>query len=626
MTYSAVPLLQREVLFGNPEKLSPQLSSDGRYLAYLAPDDRDVLQVWLRDLGAAGKDRLLTADKKRGIRSFFWTYQPGLLVYLQDADGDENFHLFAVQVESGKVRDLTPLAGVRAQLVAGEPEVPGELLVAMNHKDPRKHDVYRVFLDGREPVLDTENPGNVIGWTADSRLQIRAALAATPDGGHELWVRPDTKTPWETVIRWDPDDEGGPADFSADGKTLYFVGSHGANAQRLLALDLASRKETVIAEDSSYDVGGVLIHPKRRVIQAVSFYRDRLDWQVLDRELTPDFKKLAGVRKGEIHISRGDLSDRLWVVSYVTDDGPVYYYLYDRSKGEVTLLFSQRPSLEKLALVPIEPVSYQSRDGLTLHAYLTVPAGVEAKALPTVILVHGGPWARDRWGFNPMVQWLANRGYAILQVNYRGSTGYGKKFLNAGNREWAGKMHDDLIDGVQWLIGRGIADPKRVAIMGGSYGGYATLVGLTFTPDTFAAGVDIVGPSNIITLIKTIPAYWEPMKATFARRLGVVDRDEEFMKSRSPVFFVDRIKVPLLIGQGANDPRVKQAESDQMVEAMRKMGKTVDYMVYTDEGHGFARPENRLHFYGKVEAFLAKHIGGRYESETPIENHSGVER
>jgi dipeptidyl aminopeptidase/acylaminoacyl peptidase len=616
-------LIPKEVLFGNPEKLSPQLSPDGKYLAYIAPDERKVLQVWVRGAGKID-DRVLTQDQKRGIRSFFWTFQPDQLIYLQDADGDENFHLYAVDVTAKNVRDITPFKGVRAQVVALEPTLPDEILVGLNKNDPRKHDVYRVRLSTAEAALDTENPGNVLGWTTDAKLQVRAALAATPDGGHEIWLRESPQASWKTILVLGPDDQGGPVDFSVDGRTLYLISSAGANAQRLLAWDTATGKQTVIAEDASYDVNGVFFHPTRRIIQAVSFYKDKLTWRVVDPGLAGDFETLAKLHPGEVHISHGDLADTTWLVSYVNDTGPVLYYLYDRKTKKAGFLFSQRPSLEGLPLVPIQPVSFKSRDGLTLHAYLTRPSPSEN--LPIVLLVHGGPWARDRWGFNPMAQWLANRGYAVLQVNYRGSTGFGKDFLNAGNREWAGKMHDDLIDGVRWLIGKKIADPKRVAIMGASYGGYATLVGLTFTPDIFCCGIDIVGPSNIITLIKTIPPYWEPMRAAFARRLGVLEKDEEFMKSRSPLFFVDRIQVPLLIGQGANDPRVKQAESDQIVEAMRKNGKPVEYLVYADEGHGFARPQNRMHFYGKVEVFLAKYLGGRAEAEMELAGHSAASR
>jgi dipeptidyl aminopeptidase/acylaminoacyl peptidase len=311
------------------------------------------------------------------------------------------------------------------------------------------------------------------------------------------------------------------------------------------------------------------------------------------------------------------------LISYLTDDGPVYYYTYDRASKNSTLLFSNQPELEDLPLASMQPVTYPARDGLTIHGYLTLPVGVEPTNLPTVLFVHGGPWARDTWGYSPTVQWLANRGYGVLQVNYRGSTGYGKAFLNAGNREWAAKMHDDLIDAVEWLIGQGISDPKKIAIMGGSYGGYATLVGLTFTPDVFACGVDIVGPSNLITLMQSIPPYWKPLLANMYHRVGNMETEPEFLKARSPLFLVDKIIKPLLIGQGANDPRVKQAESEQIVEAMQNAGKPVEYALYTDEGHGFARPENRLHFYALAEEFLAKYLGGRFEEIGEIEGHSG---
>jgi dipeptidyl aminopeptidase/acylaminoacyl peptidase len=304
----------------------------------------------------------------------------------------------------------------------------------------------------------------------------------------------------------------------------------------------------------------------------------------------------------------------------------VYYYAYDRPSGKAKLLFSNRPKLEGLALASMKPISYAARDGLTIHGYLTAPVGVPAEKLPAVLYVHGGPWARDKWGYEPWAQWLANRGYAVLQVNYRGSKGYGKAFLNAGNRQWAGKMHDDLIDGVNWLIQQGVADPERVAILGGSYGGYATLVGLTFTPEVFAAGVDLVGPSSLVTLLRNVPPYWEPIRPLLTYRVGDLETDQEFLESRSPLFLADRIQRPLLIGQGANDPRVKQVESDQIVETMRKSGKPVEYLVYADEGHGFARPENRLHFFARAEQFLAKYLGGRAEPAAEIAGHSGAEK
>jgi dipeptidyl aminopeptidase/acylaminoacyl peptidase len=617
------PLIPREVLFGNPERVDPKISPDGKYLAYRAPDEHNVLQVWMRTVGQQD-DKKLTADKKRGIHSYGWLYDGEHLAYGQDADGDENWHLYILNRTSGIIRDLTPFHGIQARFVAADPDFPNELLVALNLKDRRRHDVYRINLKTGAVEFDTENPGNVIGWTADRQLKVRAARVTTPDGGFELLVREATDQPWKTMRHWGPDDQGGAVSFSADGKTLHIRGSHDANTVRLLALDVATSGETVIAEDPQYDVGGLFIHPIRRVIQAVSFNRDKLEWQVLDQSVAADFDALAKIRKGEFRISTRTLDDHTWLVFYITDDGPVYYYAYDRRSKTGTLLFSHQPKLEGLALAPMQPISYQARDGLSIHGYLTTPVVFPARNLPMVLAVHGGPWARDTWGYDDVAQWLANRGYAVLQVNFRGSTGYGKQFYNAGNREWAGKMHDDLIDGIDWIVHQGIADPKKVAIMGASYGGYATLVGLTFTPEVFAAGVDLVGISNIITWFNSIPPYWAPSKAWFVRRVGDPDKEEEFLKSRSPLFFVDRIKAPLLIGQGANDVRVTQTESDQIVAALRQTNKPVEYIVYTDEGHWLVRPENRLHFFAKAEEFLAKYLGGRFEPVGDIKGHAGV--
>ena len=616
------PIIPRSLLFGNPQRTSPKLSRDGKYLAYLAPDDKNVLQVWLRTLGKEDA-RQLTNDRKRGIRAYFWTYKPEQLIYLQDADGDENFHLYSVNINTNAILDLTPFEGVQAQVIHLEPEFPDRILVGLNLNNPQKFDVYCIDLNSGEAEFNTDNPGNIVAWTANAQFQILAAVAATADGGSELLYRETTDRPWETLRQWGPNDEGGAVSFSVDGNTLYLIGTHDANAQRLIALDLATKEEAIIAEDEQYDVGGVVTHPTKRHIQAVSFYKDKLYWQVLDEDIAEDFSAIAKIRPGQYSLVSRDLADTKWIVGYLTDDGPVYYYLYDRAAKSSQLLFSDQPELEDLPLVSVQPISYQARDGLTIHGYLTLPQGIEAP-YPTVLLVHGGPWARDIWGYDPMVQWLANRGYAILQPNFRGSTGYGKDFVNAGNRQWGAAMHDDLIDGVNWLIEEGVANSDKIAIMGGSYGGYATLVGLTFTPDVFACGVDIVGPSSLITLMESIPPYWKPLMAMFQYRVGNLETETEFLKSRSPLFFVDRIKKPLLIGQGANDPRVKQAESEQIVAAMRKANKPVQYALYTDEGHGFARPENRLHFYAVAEEFLAKYLGGQFESADSIEGHSGI--
>jgi len=617
------PLIPREILFGNPERSRPELSPDGKFLAYVAPDENNVLQVWLRTMGEDG-DRKLTDDKKRGIRAFFWTYQPDRLIYAQDSDGDENWHLYLVNIQTNIVRDLTPFQGVLARVVQIEHTLDDRILVGMNLNNPQVFDVYQIDLDTGAVEFYAENPGNIVSWTADSQYQIRAASASTPDGGFDLLYRDTPDRPWETLRHWGPDEQGSPAFFSRDGNTLYLVGDHDANAGRLISWDVSTRQETVMAEDPQYDVGGLMVHPTTYEIEAVSFYKDKEEWQILDEGIREDLDAIKNIRPGEFGIKR-TLDDKLWLVSFVADDGPVYYYIYDRATKAVTFLFTNQPKLEGLPLAPMEAIAYEARDGLTLHGYLTQPVGVEGP-VPAVMLVHGGPWARDLWGYDPEAQWLANRGYAVLQVNFRGSTGYGKAFLRAGNREWAAKMHDDLIDGVNWLVENHVAPKDKIAIMGGSYGGYATLVGLTFTPEVFACGVDIVGPSNLITLMESIPPYWEPLRANFYHRVGNLETEPEFLKSRSPLFFVDRIVKPLLIGQGANDPRVKQAESEQIVGAMKAAKKPVEYVLYSDEGHGFARPENRLHFYAIAEDFLAQYLGGRCEPVGDIPGHSGTVR
>jgi dipeptidyl aminopeptidase/acylaminoacyl peptidase len=603
-------LIPRKVLFGNPVKASPQVAPDGKRLSYLAPDDRDVLQVWVQTVG---KDdaRKVTADEKRGIRMHLWTYAPDTLLYLQDKDGNENFHVYAVNVAAAEVRDLTPFEGVRAGVVGLDRNFPNELLVSMNRNDPKLMDVYRIKLDSGKAELDTKNPGDVVSWEADPQFRVRVAEAATPDGGSEIRWRPDEKTEWKTAVKWGPEDaDGGVVGFTADGKALWLTSSEGRDTLSLVKRDLESGKEELIATRPGADASGFIFNPLTHEVEAVAFTRERVEWKALDPKVADDLKVLEKGAEGEPSVVSRDRDLQTWVVAYSSDVRPAEYYLYDRKAKKLTHLFSGRPELKKYTLAPMKPVTVKSRDDLELVSYLTLPPGVEPKNLPTVLVVHGGPWARDAWGFDPQAQWLANRGYAVLAVNYRGSTGFGKKFLHAGDREWAGKMHDDLIDAVNWAVKEGYADPKRVAIFGGSYGGYAALVGATFTPEVFACAVDIVGPSNLVTLLKSIPPYWEPMRKLFAVRVGDLEKEEEFLKSRSPLFKADKIKIPLLIAQGKNDPRVKQAEAEQIVEAVRKAGKPVEYLVFEDEGHGFARPENRLKFYAAAEGFLAKHLGG----------------
>jgi dipeptidyl aminopeptidase/acylaminoacyl peptidase len=605
LALAQTPLIPRTVLFGNPERSSPQISPDGTMLAYLAPD-QGVLNVWVRTLGKTD-DRVITDDRKRGIRNLFWQYDSKNVLYAQDQMGDENWRIYQTNIASKQTKDLTPFQQARADIVALEPDHPDTLLIQLNKRDPKVFDVYRVDLKSGELTLDTQNPGDVAGWQADHDLQVRAAQVTSDDGGTLIRVRDDAKAPWRELLKWGPQETlGNIFGFSPDNKALWVITSLDANAARLLSVDLASGKWTVVAEDTQFDVSFAVTRPKTNKLQAVVFLRERRDFQILDKDIQADFDALRKVRDADISDISRDVNDDKWVVTFEGDNSPVYYYLYDRRSKQATMLFSNRPALEKYKLAKVRPIQYKARDGMTIYGYLTTPAGADPNNLPMVVFPHGGPWGRDVWGYDPYAQWLANRGYAVLQPNFRASTGYGKEFLNAGDRQWAGAMHTDLLDGKDWVVQQGIADAKKICIMGGSYGGYATLAAVAFSPDAFACGVDIVGPSNLNTLLKTIPPYWSTLLAIFHKRMG---EDEAFLKSQSPLFKADQIRAPLLIGQGANDPRVNKAESDQIVAAMRKNKKTVEYYVFPDEGHGFARPENRMAFNAASEVFLAKYLG-----------------
>ncbi len=618
MTTHDLPLIPLELFFRHPEYANVRLSPDGRVVAFLRPWE-DVPNLWVQDL-ATGEVRRVTDDRGRGILEFAWAYT-GELIYLQDQDGDENWRLYALSPGGGEPRLLTPGTGVQARLINLRPDLPDEMLVALNDRNPALHDVYRVRLSTGERELVMVNEIGAVGFLADERLQLRVASRVTDDGGGELLLH--TGTGWAPLYRWGLEDVFViPQELR--GETLYLFSSVGRNTSALVALDLATGEERLLAEDPEYDMGvgdgtlgpALLFHPRAARPEAVAVYREKQAWIVLDPSLEEDFERLARVEPGrQFGIFSRDLADRRWVVAYDGDRQSLHYYLYDRETGEARLLFVSRPELERYPLAERRPVRITARDGLVLHGYLTLPPGAEPRGLPAVLYPHGGPWARDFWGWEPIAQWLANRGYAVLQVNFRGSVGYGKAFVNAGNKEWGGKMQDDLTDAVRWLVEQGIADPERVAIMGGSYGGYATLAGMTFTPELYRCGVDIVGPSNLFTLLESLPPYWKPMVAIFHTRMGHPERDAELLRARSPLFHAERIRAPLLIGQGANDPRVKRQESLQIVEALRGAGKEVEYVEYADEGHGFFKPENRLDFFRRAERFLARHLGGRCEPE-----------
>jgi len=611
------PLIPRDILFGNPERTSPRLSPDGTRLAWLAPDKKNVLQVWVKTIGKTD-DKMVTADKKRGIRQYFWAEDNRTLLYMQDTDGDENFHIYGVDLTTDNVRDYTPIQGVRAGLVAMDEKFPSEILVQLNARKRETFDVYRLNLETGALVFDTENPGDVAGWMADDDFRVRVGQVQTTDGGTEIRVRDDVKSSWRSWMKVGPEENLGALEFTKDGKSLFIESSIGNDTARVLERNIASGTEKLIAHSPEVDSGDVMINPKTKIVEAVSFEPGRRQWKVIDSSVQGDFDALAKVHDGDFSIISRDRADKTWLVGYTSDRGPVKFYSWDRSAKKSTFLFTAQPKLENLTLAEMKAVVVTARDGLKLNSYLTLPAGIPAKNLPMVLFVHGGPWARDNWGYNPMAQWFANRGYACLQVNFRGSTGYGKKFLNAGNKQWGLKMHDDLIDAVDWAAKEGYADPKRVAIYGGSYGGYSALAGVTFTPDKFACSVAIVGPSSIRTLLNTIPPYWKPMMAQFSVRVGDINdpKDAELIKNASPLYHADKIVRPLLIGQGANDPRVKQSESEQIVDAIIKNNGNVSYVVYPDEGHGFARPENRIDFNARAEAFLSNHLGGRTEPVT----------
>jgi len=617
---SEVELIPRRVLFGNPDDARPRLSPDGAWLAWIAPH-RGVLNVWVAPVTAAdGIDRaaarVVTEDTDRGVRTFGWAHDGRRLMYVQDTRGDENWHLHDVDLETTQHRDLTPFDGVRARIVAADRKFPTEVLIGLNRGNPKLHDVYRVDLLTGELTLEVKNPG-LVGWRADQQLVVRAAARPLPDGGRVVLVRDSADAPWRPLLTVPGDDAPGfrLIAFSEDGGSLLAVSSVGAETSGLVRIDVTTGATRVLARDPEADVSRVRLQRGTREPQIVTFQKDRSHYLVLDPSVADDLATIRTLHPGDPVFAGSDDAESTWLVAFTNDSGPVPYFIYDRASKTGRLLFTNRPELSRYRLAPMEPFSFTARDGLTIHGYLTFPPGADRSGLPAVLCVHGGPWTRDTWGYNQRAQWLANRGYLCVQVNYRGSAGYGKAFVNAADREWGGKMHDDLVDAVAFVTGQGWADPARIAIVGGSYGGYAALVAAAFTPGVFCCAVDMCGPSNLKTLIEAFPPYWAPEVARFHRRLGDPEKDAEFLWSRSPLSRVSDIRIPLLIAQGANDPRVKQAESEQIVAALEQAGVEHEYLLFPDEGHGLAKPENRMRFYAAAERFLARHLGGRVEDQ-----------
>lgn len=613
------PLIPIEHFFENPEKAGGQISPDGTKLSYLAPEN-NRLNVWVRTIGEED-DVCVTHDHVRGITSYFWSRDSTRILYVQDDGGDENFHVFGADIASpdAPANDLTPFPGVRALIVDVPTTDPDHLLVALNKRDPSAFDVHRLTISSGALELVAENPGDIGSWVTDPQGRLLAAVSQTPTGDSRVLVRSSESEELRPLREFANEDDVNVYGLTPDGTALYIGTAEGSDLARLCTLDIATNEITVVDSDDEADLSGPIVDDHTGELLGAMYVRDRMVFHPLNDAFARVWEQADALHPGDIAGLSGDDSKTKWVVSFTDDREPGVTYFLDSETGRSEYLFRPRPKLDPEALAPMRPVRITSRDGLVLRCYLTLPLGEESSDLPMVLLVHGGPWARDSWGYQPEVQFLANRGYAVLQVNYRGSTGFGKAFMHAAEMQFSAKMHDDLLDAVEWAVKEDHADADRVGIYGGSYGGYATLVGLSFTPDVFAAGIDYVGPSSLVTLIRSFPAYWAPfLQGTWFRFVGDPGTEEEpnpEVEARllecSPISRVDRIKSPLLVVQGANDPRVTKIESDNIVAALRDRGVEVEYMVKDDEGHGFANPENRLDLYRAMEQFFGRHLGGR---------------
>ncbi len=632
------PLIDREVFFGNPQISGGQLSPDGRWVSFMKPLD-GIRNVWVKAIDEPFEAaRPMTADSLRPIQGYFWSQDSKGILFVQDQGGNENYHVYAVDpsappaagLKAPAARDLTPLENVRAAIYAVPENDPTHILVGLNDRDPQVHDVYRVDILTGERTLVLQNDENVAQWVADLDGNLRLGVRQTEDGEWQiLRVDGSTLTPIYTCSALE---ECFPGRFHKDGKRVYLQTNKGAgDLVRLELLDVQTGATELVESDpdGEVDLGGTIFSNATEELIATYYVGDRTRYYPKTEAFARDLEQVeAALPDGDYGFRSMTEDDGLVLVSVDSDVDPSSTYVFDRESGQATLLYRVRPEIPSGEMASMKPVHYTARDGVEIPAYLTVPKGVEPENLAVVVLPHGGPWARDMWGFNGFTQFLANRGYAVLQPNFRGSTGYGEEFLNLGNKEWGtGTMQHDITDGAKWLIDQGIADPERIAIMGGSYGGYATLAGLAFTPDLYAAGVDIVGPSNIITLLNSIPPYWKPLMKVFAVRVGDLNdpADVARMEAQSPLNSAAAITAPLLVIQGANDPRVKQAESDQIVVALREKGQDVEYLVAANEGHGFANEDNNLAMFAKIGKFLATHLGGRYQADMPPEIEKTLE-
>ena len=604
-----VPLIPMKDFFKNPDKRSYSISPNGEFLSWMQPW-QSRMNVFVQKIG---DDEItqVTFATERDIAGYFWKGNDRI-IYVQDTKGDENFRLFGVGRDGKNEKDLTPFDKVRAGVVDELKDNPDEMLIQLNKNNPQLFDVYRINVTTGEMNQVAENPGNITGWITDHNGKLRVAL--TTDGVNTgILYRDKEEDPFKELINTNFKETLSPLFFTFDNKNLYMVSNMGRDKDAIVEYNVAENKETkVIYENPDYDVSNLMYSDKRKVLVGASYTTWKRAYEIFDKESQEIYKDLESKLKGyEFVITANNRNEDKLLVRTYSDKSLGAYYFYDVNKKGLKKLVEVSPWLKEEYMADQKPITYKSRDGITINGYLTLPRGVEAKNLPVVVNPHGGPWYRDSWGFNPEVQFLANRGYAVLQMNFRGSTGYGKDFWMKSFKEWGKKMQDDITDGVNWLVKEGIADSKRIGIYGGSYGGYATLAGVTFTPDLYACAVDYVGVANLFTFMNSMPPYWEPYRQMIYEMVGNPQQDSLALYDASPVFHVDNIKVPLLIAQGANDPRVNKNESDQMVAALQKKGIDVPYMVKDNEGHGFRNEENRFDFYGAMEQFFFKHLGGR---------------
>jgi dipeptidyl aminopeptidase/acylaminoacyl peptidase len=610
-------LIPRRLLFADPAKSVVRISPDGRRLAYLAPLD-GVLNLFVASLDDVSNARAMTRVTDRSLApQLLWLHNNRHIVFFREQGGDENWQAHRVDVDTGDILPLTPAPGVRSFIHQTSHHFPDELLIAHNARDKRFFEIYRINVaTGASTLLQAND--RFAGFFTDPQFKVRFAVRYADNGDVE-YLHPGASGEWELFARIDAQDAmtTRPVEFSDDGRELYWLDSRERDKAAAVAQDMATGATRVLAEDARADIVELPLEPlSYRPIAAAAMFT-RKTWHVIDRDYAEDFAYLARLSDGDLSLTSLSDDRRHAIVYYERDDAPGRYAYYNRAERKARLLFSMRPALEKAALVAMEPAVPHARDGRQLVCYLSRPRGSQrSRPAPMVLMVHGGPWARDVWALTPTHQWLADRGYAVLSVNYRGSTGFGKAFVNAANLEWAGRMHDDLIDAVDWAVARGIADEKRIAIYGASYGGYAALVGATFTPEKFACAIDVFGISNLLTFLATVPDYWKPWQTLWKVRMGdyTTEAGRRFLEERSPLNHVERIVRPLLIAQGANDVRVKASESDQIVHAMQARNIPVTYVYYPDEGHGFRREENRRAFNAVLELFLAKHLGGQAES------------